>query len=73
MLKTFTGFRGVAAAVAVDGVQVIIVARDADELGKAYADMLPTADPFDPDRCQKSIVIPANLLPETPTPNDTSH
>lgn len=73
MLKTFTGFRGVAAAVAVDGIQVIIVAKNVDELEQAYADMIPKSDPFDPDRCQKLIVIPASLLPETHTPNVANH
>ncbi len=63
-LKTFTGFRGVAALTETNGLQFVIIARDAAELEAIYAALLPDAPTFDPAMCQKSVMIQASLLPE---------
>ena len=64
-LKTFTGFRGVAALAEVDGLQFVIIARDAAELEAIYTKILPDAPTFNPAMCQKSVMIQSSLLPES--------
>lgn len=64
-LKTFSGFRGVAALAESDGVQFVIIASNADELAELYAKLLPDAGEFNPAACQKAVMVQASLLPET--------
>jgi hypothetical protein len=68
-LKTFTGFRGVAALAEIKygdrSIQFVIIARDPGDLQAVYETLLPDAPTFDPAMCQKSVMIQASLLPET--------
>ncbi len=74
MLKSFTGFRGVAMLAEVElpadfthearKVQFVIIATNAVELEALYTKLLPDAPPFDPAMCQKSVMIQASILPE---------
>jgi hypothetical protein len=64
-LKTFTGYRGVAAFLEVDGIQFYVTAPTEADLEKLYNLILQdAAEPFSPDHCTKCIVISATLLPE---------
>ena len=64
MLKTFTGFRGVATVMEIGGVQFIVMASTPLALAQLHAHLLPNAEePFDPAKCQKSILIQSSLLP----------
>lgn len=65
MLKTFTGFRGVATLVEISGERCVIIAATPKKLAEIYAALFPEAPPFDPARCKKSVMIEANCLPET--------
>jgi hypothetical protein len=65
MLKTFTGFRGVACLAEVGGVQFVIIAATPKKLGSIYKTLLPHAPEFDPAMCQKSVMIQSAVLPET--------
>jgi hypothetical protein len=61
-LKTFTGFRGVAALAEVGGIQFVIIASTPKQLETIYRSLMPACE-FDPARCQKSIMIQAETLP----------
>jgi len=64
--KTFTGFRGVATVMEIGGVKFIVMARSPLALQQLHLHLLPNAtEPFDPAKCQKSILIESSLLPET--------
>lgn len=64
MLRSFTGYRGVAALAEIGGVKFVIAARNLAELEAVYTELLPKAPPFNPDACQTSIFISSKLLPE---------
>lgn len=63
-LKSFTGFRGVAALAELDGLQFVIIAHNAAELEAIYTALLPDAPAFNAAMCQKSVMIQAGLLPD---------
>ena len=64
--KTFTGFRGVATVMEIGGVPFVVLARTPLALSQLHAHLLPDAtEPFDLAKCQKSILIQSDLLPET--------
>ena len=65
MLKTFTGFRGVAMLAEVSGVPFVILAQSLDDLEKLHAFILPEdIGGFDAGKCQKSVMIQSTVLPE---------
>ena len=64
--KTFTGFRGVATVMEIGGVPFVVMARTPLALQQLHTHLLPEAtEPFDPAKCQKSILIQSSLIPET--------
>ena len=65
MLKSFTGFRGVATIMEIGGVPFVVMARSPLALQQLHAHILPEAvEPFDPALCKKSILISSELLPQ---------
>jgi hypothetical protein len=64
MLKSFTGFRGVATVMEIGGVEFVVMARTPLALEQLHAHILPEAEPFNPAKCQKSVLIQATILPE---------
>ena len=64
MLKPFTGFRGVATVMEIEGIQFVVMARTPIALEQLHALILPMGTPFDSARCKKSILIEAKILPE---------
>jgi hypothetical protein len=65
MLTPFTGFRGVATVMEIGGVQFVVIAKSPLALQQLHARILPDAtEPFDPAKCQKSILIHSKLLPD---------
>lgn len=65
MLKSFTGFRGVATVMEIGGVEFVVMARTPLALEQLHAHLLPDAvEPFNPAKCQKSVLIQALILPE---------
>jgi len=73
MLKTFTGFRGVACLAEVGGVPFVIIATTPKKLEAVYKTLLPHAPAFDPAMCQKSVMIQSSVLPENSHEPKTSH
>lgn len=63
-LKSFRGFRGVAALAEVGKVQFVIIAATPKKLAAVYTALLPNAPAFDPAMCQKSVMIQSSILPE---------
>jgi hypothetical protein len=64
VIRKFEGYRGVAALLQIGDIAFLVVAKDETQLAALHAHILPEADPFNPAACQKTVVIPANLLPE---------
>lgn len=65
MLKQFTGFRGVATVMEIGGIEFVVMARSPLALQQLHALILPEADePFNQAKCQKSVLIHAQILPE---------
>lgn len=62
MLRSFSGFRGVAALVQIGEIKFVIVAPNADQLQTIYGSI--SSQPFNIDACKKSIVISSSILPE---------
>jgi hypothetical protein len=70
-LKMFTGFRGVAALMEIGGVKFIVLAKTPLALQQLHQFILPDAsEPFDLEKCQKSILISSSLLSEPKTKNE---
>ena len=63
-LKSFKGFRGVAALAEVGNIQFVIIAATPKKLGVVYTALLPNAPAFDPAMCQKSVMIQSSILPQ---------
>lgn len=65
MISSFTGFRGHAALFEIGGVKFVVLAKSRLALQQLHSHLLPEAlDPFNPDACQKSVLIPADVLPQ---------
>ncbi len=63
-LQSFAGFRGRAAMVRIGEIDFMIVARTEEQLGLLYASILPKAEPFNPEACQRAIVISEKIFPK---------
>lgn len=65
-IKKFTGFKGVAAILQIGDIQFIVVAATQRKLEQLHYAIVPNAGPFNPEACQKSVVVHADLLREKP-------
>lgn len=51
----------------IGGIQFVVMTRNTDDLEKLQALLLPEAqEPFNAEKCQKSILVQASILPEKP-------
>lgn len=65
IFKTFTGFRGRASVIQIDGINFMIVARNDLNLRTFHEVILKQVSaPFNPDAVNPVIVISSSILPE---------
>lgn len=73
-LKSFSGYRGHAALMQIGDIQFLVLASSKEQLEVLHGHMLPnSAEPFNPQACQASIIISSKTLPEPKSTNEPSH